>query len=179
MIVAETPRLVLRRVVSEDAMAWQAIFCDPQVMRFGGPVRTPKWVHDTIADMIGRRYGEWSFGRWSVVEKATGAVIGVVGLARYPDRSLQTGEAEIGYRFNLSCWGAGYATESASVACAVGFDAFTVSRIVAHVAPANRGSIRVAEKIGMGFDRVVQLPDQDPENRYVLDPPVKSREPQA
>ena len=92
MTVAETPRLVLRRVMLDDAMAWRAIFCDPQVMRFGGPVRTAQWVHDTIADMIGRRYGEWSLGRWSVVEKATGAVIGVAGLARYPHRNLKTGD---------------------------------------------------------------------------------------
>ena len=171
MIVADTPRLVVRRVGDDDAVAWRAIFCDPEVMRFGGPARTPQWVRDTIADMIEHRYGEWGFGRWSVVEKATGAVVGVAGLTRYANRMLTSGEAEIGYRFARSCWGLGYATEAVSAAAAAGFEVFGVARIVAHIDRANVASIRVAEKLGMHFDRVTQLPgSQDPENHYFLDP---------
>lgn len=170
MVVTETDRLLVRRVLPGDVIPWQEIFGDPQVMRFGG-LRSPEWVHDTITEMIERYYAEWGYGRWSIVEKATGDVIGTSGISRYPDRCLAPGEAELGYRFASASWGRGYATEAAAAICAAGFDVFQVPRIVAYIDPANTASVRIAGKIGMRHDGWVELQDHGPERRYVLDRP--------
>lgn len=44
MIIAETPRLILRHIQSDDADAFNSVFGDPEVMRFGDGVQTAQWV---------------------------------------------------------------------------------------------------------------------------------------
>ncbi len=167
MIVIETPRLNLRHFEPTDAPALEAVFCDPAVMRFGGPPRTSAWIRDIVAQTIDRDYPEFGFGRYAVIAKDTGQLIASCGLLheRWP-----AGEAEVAYRFVPSSWGNGYATEAATAVCNYAFDTVGLRSVFACIDPGNTGSINVAKKLGMTFDR--ELPARDeynpPEHSYVI-----------
>jgi len=56
---------------------------------------------------------------------------------------------EIGWRLRPLAWGRGYASEAAAVLVRHGLIGLRLPEIIADIDPANLGSIRVAEKIGM------------------------------
>ena len=60
-------------------------------------------------------------------------------------------------------WGKGYAYESASAVLAYGKNTIKLPRIVAIVNPANQGSIRVIEKLGLRFEKMMRLAKDKPE----------------
>lgn len=159
VLIAETDRLRLRHFQPTDAADLEAVFCNPQVMRFGGPPRTPQWVRDIIVQTIERDYPEFGFGRFAVIPKDTGRLIASCGLLR---ERWPAGEAEVAYRFVPSSWGHGYATEAASAVCRYAFDTVGLRRVMACIDPANAASIKVAKKLGMTF--VCDLPAPDDHN---------------
>ncbi len=170
MIVAETDRLVIRHLCPADAEPLEAVFCDPEVMRYSSPLRTPEWIRGHIAEMVGTLYPKWGFGRWAVVERASTNTIGYCGLQAW---EMPAGEAHLGYRLARSAWGRGFATEAAAATCALGFDGLDLWKIIAAIAPDNAGSINVAKKLGMQYQSTE--PNYfDPnciEHRYVLTRP--------
>jgi RimJ/RimL family protein N-acetyltransferase len=65
------------------------------------------------------------------------------------------GEVDLGYRLMVAYWGRGLATE-ASLACVnYGFQTLELKRIIGLVAPQNHRSVRVLEKCGMAFERMI------------------------
>ena len=148
MLVAETPRLVIRHLSANDADAMEAIFCDPEVMRYSEDgVQTPEFVRVWVANMIS--YDPvWGLGIWALIEKVTRDLIGYVGLSRFPNR-CGPHETELGFRLARPYWGRGYATEAARGACDYALHRLLLPRIIAMIDPDNVASVRVVEKIGM------------------------------
>jgi len=60
-------------------------------------------------------------------------------------------DVDIGYAFLPKFWSKGYAVESALAVEAYAKDVVGLKRMVAITTPANAGSIRVLEKIGLRF----------------------------
>ena len=58
-------------------------------------------------------------------------------------------EVEIGWRFARHAWGRGYATEAARAILAYGFQTLQLDPIVAVIAPGNRASMALAERLGL------------------------------
>lgn len=58
-------------------------------------------------------------------------------------------DIEIGWRLKRRYWGKGYATEAATKVLQHAFDSVGIKKLVADINPQNKGSIRVAEKIGL------------------------------
>ena len=56
---------------------------------------------------------------------------------------------EIGYIFDNTAWGHGYAQEAARACVELAFAQFGLDRLYATVCPENTASVRVAERIGM------------------------------
>ena len=141
----ETPRLLLRPFTTADAPTMHAIYSDLEVMRFvgNGPVAslpaTEKMLRD-YADHQVRR----GFSFWGVVERASGALVGDAGL--YEGSGA---EVELGYTLARTAWGRGYATEAARAWLEAAFRVHGLDEVVALVEPANTGSIRVLEKLGL------------------------------
>jgi RimJ/RimL family protein N-acetyltransferase len=83
---------------------------------------------------------------FAVVLKRENRLIGScsIAMSHAPSR-----EAELGYNYERAAWGQGYATEAAQAVVAWGFRELGLHRIWATCAPANAGSRRVLEKIGM------------------------------
>ncbi|WP_245416273.1 GNAT family N-acetyltransferase [Microvirga sp. 17 mud 1-3] len=147
----ETARLRLRQHCIEDLDASLALWSDPSVTRFiaGGKAFTREESWGRLV----RYVGHWSlmgYGYWAVEEKATGAFVGEVGFAdfqRIIEPSLD-GMPEMGWVLSPQVHGKGYATEAVRAALAWGDAHFDETPTVCLINPANRPSLRVAEKCG-------------------------------
>jgi len=93
------------------------------------------------------------FGLYRVQLRETGESAGLCGLVKRP--GLQ--DVDLGYALLPAFWGRGYAAEAAAAVLADARARLGLSRIVAITDPANQGSIRVLEKLGFGFESLVQL----------------------
>ena len=172
MEIAVTQRLILRHFRSADAVAMERVLGDAFVMRFGEGPQTADRVRFWIRREVTDRYRTWGFGKWAVVERGSGDVIGYCGLARINDRVLP-GEVEIGYRLARAHWGKGYATEAARAVVAHAFGTLELPRVIAVIDPENVPSLRVAEKLGMRYVRDVMMEGwTHPDRVYAIDRPV-------
>ncbi len=168
MIIADTPRLFIRQFHLFDQTALEAVFCDPEVMRYGPGVQSREWIAAWLRDCLDCYFRKYGFGPWAVVAKSTREVIGYCGLFVYPDIAGKT-EIEIGYRLGRACWGHGYATEAAAAVRDYSFNVLSLARLVALIDPHNKPSRRVAEKLGMRDEREVMLPGYTyPDHLYAL-----------
>jgi ribosomal-protein-alanine N-acetyltransferase len=142
-----TARLHLRPFTEADREAIHAVYSDPQVMRHVG-----NGAHGTIeeSERALRVYGDvlaragYSF--LAVCELEGGALVGDGGLFPLGGRGP---DVELGYTLARSAWGRGYATELGRALVEYAFSVLRVPRVVAQVEPANHGSRRVLEKLGM------------------------------
>ena len=87
------------------------------------------------------------FGQRLVVERATGLVVGGIGLFGPPE----DGRVEFGYGIVESRRGRGYATEAARALVEVALGLPHVTEVTAGVDPTNAASVRVLEKAGLTF----------------------------
>lgn len=162
-----TERLFLRHFRARDDEAMCAIFCDPQVMRFSDGVKTKQWVQTWLYTCL-ERYRTWGFGPYAVVEQSKQELIGYCGLFFFPELD-DNSETEIGYRLAWSAWGKGYATEAARAVRDYAFAALGLKRLIAMIDPSNLASIRVAEKIGMHYEKDIRLEGYShPDHVYVV-----------
>jgi ribosomal-protein-alanine N-acetyltransferase len=152
MIIAQTERLFLRHFHLYDAEAMDRVFGDAEVMRFGPGVQTAGWVREWLLRCLEDYYHKWGFGLWAVVEKQTREVVGFCGLSRFPDVDDQP-EIQLGYRLARAHWGRGIATEAAEAVREYAFQTLCLSRLISIIDPNNRASIRVAEKVGMQYEK--------------------------
>ncbi len=145
----ETRRLVLRRLVPDDAAAVFAYASDPEVA-----AQTTWEAHRTLDDsreFIGRVmnwYADGFGGPWGLELKESGQLVGTCGMAITP----QHGRAELGYAVGRACWGQGLMTEAVIEVISYGFEELGLNRIEARCIPPNLGSARVMEKSGMTYE---------------------------
>lgn len=165
----ETKRLRLRPLQISDHKSLDALLGDREVMEFSddGPLDTDKvgiWLRTQIEE-----YKTDSGIKILAVEnKSTSVFIGYCGLTLFSDVD-GSAEIEIGYRLIRKFWGYGYATEAASAIRDYGFSELKLDRLVAFIEPVNRRSIRVAEKLGMTYEKEVMLEGYDyPDHLYSI-----------
>jgi RimJ/RimL family protein N-acetyltransferase len=155
----ETARLLLRVPELADAEALMGIMWDPEVVEQKQvTLREPPGGLDVALKNTNGMLRQWElrgYGQWSVVEKAAGHVIGVVGF--YHPQGQWPG-VDLGWVIHRSRWGHGFATEAATAALRWIWGATQIDRIVSLIAPDDLRSIRVATKIGEHFERA----DVDP-----------------
>lgn len=120
-----------------------------------------------IVDGPGASYAANGFGLWRVVEKVSGAPVGICGLVRRPGLEVP----DVGYAFLAQAAGRGYATESAAAVMAYGRQALGLGRLVAVTTPNNAASIKVLEKIGFVAGGMIMLPGRDDESAYFVAEP--------
>jgi len=139
----ETERLILREFGAADFEAYAAIFADPEVMRFLGPLMSRREAWRSLAAVI----GQWSlrgYGRWAVARKSDGALLGVVGL----NHPIDYPGIEVAWTLAQHAWGQGYASEAARSAMRYGFLTQNVDRLISLIDPENSASQAVAARIG-------------------------------
>ena len=93
-----------------------------------------------------------------------GQVIGFAGLKYLDDLNA----VDLGYRLLPEYWGQGLATEASRASIQYGFDTLELERILGLADPEHFKSIRVLEKLGFVYDKVIEYRSQ-PAAMYFLD----------
>jgi RimJ/RimL family protein N-acetyltransferase len=176
MVILETERLILRHFHIFDGEAMDRVFGDPEVMLYGPGVQTQAWVRGWLRDCM-EAYQKLGFGPWGVVERGSHKVIGYAGLFHFPDIAGQP-EIEVGYRLARSYWSQGFATEAVAAIREYAFTVLCLPRLIAMIDPQNMASIRVAEKVGMHYEKELMLDGYThPDHIYSIRNQVDNEEP--
>jgi len=159
--VIETDRLYLREVTTDDAPFVLELLNDPDFLRNVGDrgVRTLGDARRYIAESFLGGYLRQGFGFWLVEPKDSRAPAGICGLVK---RQMLP-DVDVGYAFLPPFRSKGYASESAAAVLDYARGVLGLRRVLAVANPDNAGSIRVLEKLGLKFERMVRLAPEEPE----------------
>jgi len=157
--ILETERLVLHHLSNDDAAFMLELLNEPSYIRNIGDrrIRTLEGAKIYITKVPIASYATHGFGLNLVTLKETGESIGICGLIKRETLD----DVDIGYAFLPKFWMKGYAVESALAVKQFARDVVGLKRIVGITNPDNVGSIRVLEKIGMKFEKMVKLSEDD------------------
>lgn len=160
-MILETERLQLRRLSVDDAEFILRLLNEPSFIQNIGDrgVRTIEDARAYILKGPVASYEKFGFGLWLVKEKETGVAVGICGLLK---REVFV-DIDIGYALLPEYWSQGYALESASAVMSYASEKLGSTRVLAVVNPDNQSSIRLLEKLGFQYDRMVRLSDDAPE----------------
>lgn len=114
--------------------------------------------------------GHWElrgYGMWAVTDRATGEVLGRVGL-HHPEGWPGN---ELGWLLDRSRWGQGLATEAAQLAATWVWETLEVDQLIHLILPGNHASVRVAQKLGASLEHRMDL-DGVAVDVYALDRPT-------
>jgi ribosomal-protein-alanine N-acetyltransferase len=188
----DSERLVLRRITREDLGFLVRIHADPEVSRYlgHGQPRSHQesfaWLHSTL-----ETYENFELGQLAVLRKSDGVLIGRCGLSHlavearpstglrprawYEPGQVPGGldvllERELGYTFERSYWGNGYASEAARCVFDYACDALKLRRVISLIHPENVRSLRVAQKYRLQHEDTLEVMGHA-RDRYVW-PPV-------
>ena len=141
----ETARLRLRRWRDEDLPTLARWNADPVVMRHLG--RGPMTLVESAAalERYRRHWDEHGFGIWAAELRATGELVGRIGLSYH---RAWPKDPELGWLIDPAHVGRGLATEGGAAGVQHGFGALGAARIVSICTEENVESRRVMEKLG-------------------------------
>jgi ribosomal-protein-alanine N-acetyltransferase len=127
--IIETPRLILRRLITYDAPGLHEMLSDPETMRYWSSLphvelaETEAWVAESVAATARGDAHDFAVLR-------EGRLIGRV--------AFWMGN-EIGFLFHRDVWGQGVAREAVAALLRHGFEALQFANVRADVDPANLG----------------------------------------
>lgn len=148
----------------DDAEAVFELNRDPEVMAYTGEARWESLEQTRERIATYPDFQTHGFGRWGLVHRADGRLIGMSGF-KYQD---DLGEIDLGYRLLPAYWGRGLATESARACVRFGFEHMGLQAVIGLVLPANTASHGVLRKAGFADAGMIDLGDVWA-RRYVLD----------
>ena len=168
MNIVQTARLRLRRLEAGDADFLVALMTDPDYLTHIGDrgLRTRAQAEAYISDVIGASYARHGYGMYLVHLRGSGLPVGIAGLVNRAGLN----DVDIGFAVARCFRGDGYATEAAAGVLEHAVRDFALERIAGIVSPANAGSIRVLEKLGLRYEGRVRLaPGEAPVLLYARD----------
>lgn len=184
----ESERLILRRISRGDFEFFVHLHADPEVARYLSHGK-PRSAQESLVwfDSLLRTYEHFALGQLAVLRKSDGALIGRCGLsdlavearagvAAVPRGWFQRSEAppgtemvferELGYTFDRSSWGQGYASEAARCVFDYARDVLGLPRVISVIHPENVRSLRLAQRFGVRREDVVEVTSR-PLGRFV------------
>lgn len=161
MKVLETDRLIVRWLSTRDAEFILQLLNEPSWLRFIGDkgVRNLEDARSYILSGPVEMYHRMGFGLYLVELKTERIPVGICGLIKRD--SLE--DVDIGFAFLPEHWGKGYAYEAAAAVIEHGIRTLGLKRIVAITSLDNDSSIRLLEKLGLRFERILKLSDDSEE----------------
>jgi RimJ/RimL family protein N-acetyltransferase len=155
-MILETERLQLREMTPADAPLVLEILNEPAFIEFVADrgVRTVADAAKFIEEKFLPSYAEHGFGFYAVELKETGTPVGMCGLIK---RDMLE-DVDIGFSIFERFWGCGYATEAARALMQHGLTTLGLPRIVGVTAPHNERSAAVLEKLGLRFEKMIEMP---------------------
>lgn len=160
----ETPRLVLRRLLPEDAdMMFANWASDPAVTRYLRWEPHPDAAHTReLLTAWATLYPNPDYYQWAMVEKESGQVFGAIGLVsaltmepqqreEWPGFDRSEGIWEPGYCIGKAWWGRGYMTEALKAVVRYWFEQVGGRWLTCCHAVENPASGRVMTKAGFVY----------------------------
>lgn len=151
-VILETKRLILRHLVMDDLDELYALYRDPEITRYipDAPRSREEAQEELEWHMHGHpRHPE--LGLWATIHKESGKFIGRCGLLPWEIDSQQ--EVEVAYTIARAYWRQGLGSEAAQAILQYGFEKLNLSRLICLVDEENIASQKVAEKMGMRFEK--------------------------
>ena len=156
----ETPRLILRRFVLEDAPAMYANWASyPEVTKFlTWPTHSSVEIsHRVLVDWMGQ-YCQENYYQWAIVPKSLGQPIGSIAVVRINE---QTACLELGYCIGRNWWHQGFTSEALSALIEFFFAQVGANRIEARHDVNNPHSGAVMKKCGMTCEGTLRQADRN------------------
>ena len=159
--VVSTDRLALRHLTEADADFILRLLNEPSFLEFVGDkgVRTVEDARAYINDGPVESYEKHGFGLYLVELSHDGTPIGMCGLVKRD--SLD--DVDVGFALLPEFWSQGYAVEAGQAVLDRGHGVHDLDRIVAITAQHNEASKRVLERLGMVFEGLIRLSDEEDE----------------
>lgn len=163
MKVCETERLLLRLLILDDAPFILQLLNEPSFLKYIGDkgVRNIEDARQYIVQGPQASYTQNGFGLYLVALRETLTPIGICGLIKREGLD----DPDIGYALLPEFWRNGYALEAAAAVLMFASETLAIQRIVAITAPDNHTSIRVLNKLGLQFEKMILLPGASTESR--------------
>ena len=152
--ILETERLLLRHQVIEDLNDLWALYCDPEITKYIPDA--PRSREEAQEELEWHMHGHPKhpeLGLWATIHKETGKFIGRCGLLPWTIDDVN--EVEVAYTIARNYWGQGLGSEAAQAILKYGFEKLHLSRMVCLIDPENKASQKVAEKMGMAWEKTV------------------------
>ena len=156
----ETPRLILRKALREDAQPmfrnWAS---DPDVTKYlTWPTHGSVAISEMVIDSWLGEYEKENYYQWMIVLKELGEPIGSISVVRQNER---VEEAEIGYCIGSRWWNKGLVSEALAAVIEYLFEEVGMNRIAARHDPNNPNSGRVMRKCGMEYEGTLRAADRN------------------
>lgn len=148
-LILETPRLILRPFIDEDAAVFSGYRSDPEVARYQGweaPFSLEQAV-DFIEYMKTATPGVPGPGYQLAFERKSDGVL--IGDCFFKILNEDPRQAEIGFTLKCEVHGQGYASEGVGRLLQYLFDDLNLHRVRGNCDPQNSASIRLMERLGM------------------------------
>lgn len=153
--ILETERLKLRRLLPEDLESLYALYRDPEIRRyFPEGMLSYEETKEELEYFLNGHPKHPELGLWATILKETGDFIGRCGLLPWTLEGRH--EVEVAFMLDKAYWGRGLATEAAESIAAYAFETLGLTRLVCLIDEENLASQRVAERIGMTFERAME-----------------------
>ena len=164
MNILSTERLTISKITLKDASFLHELMNDKDWIQNIGDrgIHTDEDAENHIKERFFKSYDEFGFGFYVLRIKSTNERIGTAGLI---DRDGIEG-IEIGYGLLPAYRGKGYAFEATQAIFNYAKNDLMLDKIVAIVSPLNEKSIVLLEKLGLRYEKMVQLPGEDKEIKY-------------
>lgn len=153
--VLDTARLRLRRLGLDDAAFILRLVNDPDWLRYIGDkqVRSLEAARGYIVNGPQVSYARFGFGLWLVERNDDATPIGLCGLIKRDALD----DVDLGFAFLPAFRGQGYAFEAAAAVVRHARATLALPRLAAITAPDNDASIRLLEKLGLRFERMIRI----------------------
>lgn len=152
MNILESEHMIFRHLEPGDLDDLYTLYRDPVVRRF--------FPEGTLTYAETKEELEWflngyprhpELGLWATIHKADARFIGRCGLLPWTIDGQP--EVEVAYMLAKEYWGQGLGSEAALAIRNYGFEQLGLKRLICLIDRDNQASIRVAEKIGMAFEK--------------------------
>src|SRR6185503_3122429 len=155
MTVIETERLILRPLTVDDAPFILTLLNEPSFLRYIGDkkVRNVEDARQYILTGPAASYEQNGFGLGLVELKESHTPIGMCGLLKREELP----DPDIGFAFLPDYWNKGFAFEAAAAVLHDARERLRLQRILAITSRDNESSIKLLERHGFIFERVMKL----------------------
>jgi RimJ/RimL family protein N-acetyltransferase len=153
--IIETERLILRPFTPADAEFILALLNEPSFVRYIGDkkVRDLEAARQYILNGPVASYERNGFGLCLVELRESHGPIGMCGLLKREELP----QPDIGFAFLPAYWNKGFAFEAAAAVLQDASERLRLERILAITSLDNEASIKLLQRLGFSFDRVIKL----------------------